>query len=152
MRTLILVFISSFVLFSCQPVQEKVEQEIKKEIVKAKDGVFIHVKSGVENPHEVLMALALANKMSATQDVILYFDIKGIEVVLNDAPDITYSHFDSSHTALKKLMEKGIIIMACPGCLKAAGKTPEDLMEGIQAANKDNFFNFTEGRILTIDY
>jgi len=152
MRTLLLVFLGSFLLFSCQPVQEKVETEITKEIVKAKDGVFIHVKSGIDHPHEVLMALSMANKMSETQDVILYFDIKGIEVVLKDSPDINYSHFPSSHTALKSLMEKGIIIMACPGCLKAAEKTPEDLMEGIQVANKDNFFNFTEGRILTIDY
>lgn len=152
MRTLILIFLSSIILFSCQPVQEKVEKEIKQEIVKAKDGVFIHVKSGIENPHEVLMALSMANKMSESQDVIMYFDIKGIEVVLNDSPDIMYSHFPSSHTALKSLMEKGIIIMACPGCLKAAEKTPEDLMEGVQVADKNNFFGFTEGRILTIDY
>jgi hypothetical protein len=42
--------------------------------------------------------------------------------------------------------------MACPTCLKAAGKTPEDLAEGISVADKDKFFNFTKGRILSIDY
>jgi predicted peroxiredoxin len=151
MKTILFVA-SILMVFACQPVQENEETKVKQEAVKAKDGVFIHVKSGVDNSHEVLMALSLADKMSETQDVIMYFDIKGIEVVLKDSPDIAYSHFESSHTAIQKLFEKGIIIMACPGCLKAAGKTPEDLMEGIQVANKDNFFNFTEGRILTIDY
>lgn len=152
MRTIVFLIISLFFAISCQPPQEPDENEVAKEVVKPKDGVFIHVKSGVENPHEVLMALGMANKMSETQDVVMYFDIHGIEVLLNDAPDIEYSHFPSSHTSIKSLLEKGIIIMACPGCLKAAEKTPEDLMEGIQVADKENFFNFTEGRILTIDY
>jgi hypothetical protein len=42
--------------------------------------------------------------------------------------------------------------MACPGCLKAAGKTPADLAAGIQVANKDKFFSFTSGRVITLDY
>jgi hypothetical protein len=42
--------------------------------------------------------------------------------------------------------------LACPGCLKAAGKTESDLMEGVKIADKEMFFNFTTGRILTIDY
>jgi hypothetical protein len=42
--------------------------------------------------------------------------------------------------------------MACPGCLKNAGKTPEDLRPGITVADKDKFFNFTKGRILTLNY
>ena len=82
----------------------------------------------------------------------MYFDIEGVKVLLKDAPDITYSHFLSSKTQINLLLEKGIIIMACPGCLKSAGKSPEDLMDGIIVADKEKFFNFTEGRILTIDY
>jgi hypothetical protein len=42
--------------------------------------------------------------------------------------------------------------MACPGCLRVAGKTENDLMEGVKIADKNKFFNFTSGRILTIDY
>jgi hypothetical protein len=42
--------------------------------------------------------------------------------------------------------------MACPGCLKAAGKTAADLAPGIQVADKAAFFGFTKGRILTLDY
>lgn len=117
-----------------------------------KDGVFIHISYGTEDPHRVLMALSLAEKMSADNDVIVYFDIRGVDVVLKDSPDITFSHFASSKTQLQNLLSKGITIMACPGCLKAAGKTKEDLAEGISVADKDKFFNFTKGRIVTIDY
>jgi hypothetical protein len=38
------------------------------------------------------------------------------------------------------------------GCLKAAGKTADDLAPGVQIADKDKFFSFTRGRILTLDY
>jgi predicted peroxiredoxin len=122
----------------------------KQEVLK--DGVFIHISHGTDDPHRVLMALSLAEKMSSDKDVILYFDITGINVVLKDSPDITFSHFTGSKAQIKNLLNKGITIMACPGCLKAAGKSPEDLAEGIIAADKDKFFNFTKGRILTIDY
>jgi hypothetical protein len=46
----------------------------------------------------------------------------------------------------------GIEIMACPGCLKSINKTPSDLKEGIILADKEKFFNFTSGRILTMNY
>jgi len=42
--------------------------------------------------------------------------------------------------------------MACPGCLKAAGKTGDDLTAGVQIADKARFFTFTKGRILILDY
>jgi hypothetical protein len=42
--------------------------------------------------------------------------------------------------------------MDCPTCLAVAKKKPSDLIEGIQVANKEVFFSFTKGRILTLDY
>ena len=117
-----------------------------------RDGVFIHISHGNNHPHRVLMALQMAIIMSEDRDVLVYFDISGIEVVLKDADDLTYSHFPSSKQQLSTLIKKGVILMACPGCLKAAGKTPKDLGPGIQIADKDKFFSFTKGRILTLDY
>ena len=117
-----------------------------------RDGIFIHVSHGSEDAHRVLMALKMAEIMSETQDVLLYFDIQGVEVLLKDAPDLRYSHFPSSHTQIKALLAKGVTIVACPGCLKAAGKTPDDVMPGVQIASKEAFFQFTKGRILTLDY
>ena len=118
----------------------------------ARDGVFVHISHGTDDVHRVLMGLQMAVIMSEDRDVLVYFDIRGVDVVLKDADDLAFSHFPSSKTQLQKLLEKNIPVMACPGCLKAAGKTPADLMEGIQIADKDRFFDFTAGRILTIDY
>ena len=117
-----------------------------------KDGVFIHLSRGYEDPHRVLMALWLAEKMSTDKDVLVFMDIKGVELALEGSRDITYAHFPSLHTSLKKLLDKGVPVMVCPGCLKAAGKKPADLMKRIQLADKDRFFSFTSGRILTLDY
>ncbi|MBN2320547.1 MAG: DsrE family protein [Acidobacteria bacterium] len=118
----------------------------------AQDGAFIHITAGIDNPHRVAMALQMAAIMSEDRDVLVYFDIKGVEVALKDSPDITYAQFPGSKAQLAALAEKGITIAACPGCLKAAGKTESDLAEGITVAEKSSFFNFTEGRILTLDY
>lgn len=117
-----------------------------------RDGVFIHVSHGEDDPHRVLMALSMANIMADGRDVLVYFDIKGIDVVLKGAKDLAYSHFPSSKEQLSMLPKKGVILMACPGCLKAAGKTPTDLAPGVQVADKDRFFSFTKGRILALDY
>jgi predicted peroxiredoxin len=117
-----------------------------------RDGVFIHISHGPNDPHRVLMALNMAKIMSEDHDVLVYFDINGIEVVLKDAEDIAFSDFPMSKTQIADLLKKGVPLMACPGCLKAAGKTPADLAPGIQVADKAKFFSFTKGRILTLDY
>ena len=127
-------------------------QVVRAENETPRDGVFLHVSHGVDKPHRVLMALNMAAIMAESRDVLVYFDIKGVEVVLEDAPNFTFSHFPGSKAQLQKLIDMGIGLYACPGCLKAAGKTPEDLLPGVKVADKDAFFAFTEGRILTLDY
>ena len=120
--------------------------------VSVRDGVFIHISHGINSPHRLLMALNMARMMADDHDVLVYFDIDAIDAVLKDSSDITYSHFPSSHSQLAVLREKGVILMACPGCLKTAGKTEQDLAEGIRLADRKQFFSFTQGRILTLDY
>ncbi len=117
-----------------------------------RDGVFVHLSKGAEDPHAVSMALKMADLMAADRDVLVYCDLKGINVVLQDAPDIRFPTFDSSRTQIKALMGRSVPIYACPGCLKALGKTPGDLMPGVRVAEKEAFFSFTKGRILTLDY
>jgi predicted peroxiredoxin len=145
--TLVLILLVTMSLIS--PAQQNESKAIQEEV---KDGVFIHISHGTDDPHRVLMALSIADRMSADKDVIIYIDITGIDVVLKDSPDLTLEPFKSSKTLIQNLLNKGITIMACPTCLKAAGKSSEDLAEGISVADKDKFFNFTKGRILTIDY
>lgn len=117
-----------------------------------KDGVFLHISHGTDDPHRLLMALNMAVMMAQDHDVLVYFDVKAIDAVLKDSPDVSYSHFPASKAQIKTLLEKKVTLMACPGCLKAAGKTKDDLADGIQLADKEKFFSFTQGRILTLDY
>lgn len=116
------------------------------------DGVFLHVSSGPESAHKVLMAMKMAELMAADKDVLMYFDIEGVHVLLKDGPDFGHDGFTSAHEQITKLLDLGVPIYACPACLAAAGKTPEDLKEGIMVANKEAFFSFTKGRILSLDY
>lgn len=129
-----------------------VQQIVEEALSAQKDGILIHVTAGPDNPHRVLMPLQMAAMMSETQDVLMYFDIDAVKVVLKDAPDLTYAQFPSSQTQIRKLLEKGVPLYACPGCLEAGGYKPEDVMEGVQIAEKDKFFSFTKGRIVTLDY
>lgn len=117
-----------------------------------RDGVFFHISCSYDNPHKVLMALSLANKMSEDKDVIVFLDIRGVEIALKEAEDVTMENFESMKSLLRKLIDKKIEIMVCPMCLKKAGKQPEDLIEGAKLADKEKFFSFTKGRILTLDY
>lgn len=142
------IVIAAFLFFSLQACK----QEISLQQDAVKDGVFIHISHGSDDLHRVLMGLQMAVKMSEDKDVLVYFDISGIDVVLKDSEDLTYSHFPSTHTQLKNMFDNDVTVMACPGCLKTAGKTEDDLMEGVKLADKDKFFNFTKGRILTLDY
>ncbi len=117
-----------------------------------RDGVLVHITHGKEDAHRLLMGLSMANMMAADHDVTVYFDIKAVEVVLKDAADVTYAQFKPSGAQLADLKLKGVTLMACPGCLKAAGKAAADLAPGVTVADTRRFFSFTKGRILTLDY
>ncbi|MBN1480603.1 peroxiredoxin [candidate division KSB1 bacterium] len=145
MKKLLSALLLSACLLGCQHVGSD-------DTIAQKDGVFVHISHGEDDVHRVLMGLHMAAIMSDDRDVLVYFDISGVQVVLQESEDLTFSHFPSSHTQIQNLLDKGVTLMACPGCLKAAGKTPDDLMPGIQVADKEKFFNFTSGRIITIDY
>lgn len=140
-----------FIFASCQnETKPEISQLVKPE--KHKDGIFIHVSSGYDNPHRACMALSLAVKMSESQDVSLFFDIEGVKILTKDSKDIQMDNFMTCHGAIDSLVKCNVQIMACPMCLAKAEIKKEDLIEGIIIAEKEKFFNFTKGRILTIDY
>ncbi len=117
-----------------------------------RDGVFIHITESYNDPHRVLMPLKMATMMAMDKKVLVYMDIKAVELLVKNAKDLTYADFESAHTYIKRLAEMKVGVYACPTCLKVAGFKPEDLMDGVQIAQKDKFFNFTKGRIITLDY
>ncbi len=144
----------SVLLFACSGVTENVKEEKTETGIaaNAKDGVFFHISTGVETPKRALMALSLAAKFAESHDVALFFDLEGVNLITKNAKNLELEHYLPSKDALAKLLEKNVLIMACPMCVKAAGLTSDDLLEGVIIAEKEKFFNFTKGRIINLDY
>ncbi len=90
--------------------------------------------------------------MADDKDVLIYMDIHAVNLLVKGSEDLTHDGFESAHTYIKQLLDMEVGIYACPTCLKVAGFEPGDLLDGIQTAQKDKFFNFTNGRIITLDY
>lgn len=117
-----------------------------------RDGIFIHLSHGPEDPHRVLMAIRMATMMAEDKDVLLYIDVTGVLAVTKHAPDMEKHPFPNHKKMIAQLVKKGIGVYACPGCMEAYGVKQDDLLPGIKVANKEAFFGFTKGRILTLDY
>ncbi|MBN2639122.1 MAG: DsrE family protein [Bacteroidales bacterium] len=156
MRKVLLLMVSVLFLVSCnQNTPKNHTMDMKSQVAQTqpvKDGVFIHITEAYNDPHRVLMPLKMAVMMANDKDVLVYMDIHAVELAVKGAKDLKYADFDSFQTYIKILAEKGVGVYACPTCLKIAGYQPSDLIDGIQVAQKDKFFNFTKGRIITLDY
>jgi predicted peroxiredoxin len=155
MKKLALLAICGLMIVSCNQPPKPVETttpEANAVSDTVRDGVFIHITEGYNDPHRVLMPLKMAVLMSKDQDVLVYMDIHAVELLVKGAKDLNFSDFSSAQAYIKDLLANNVGVYACPTCLAVAGFKPEDLMDGIQVAQKDKFFNFTKGRIITLDY
>jgi len=146
MRTIGLLILGGILMSSC----DKTTVESPSEPVT--DGVFIHISEGYEDAHRALMPLKMATIMADDKDVLIYMDIHAVNLLVKGSADLNLEGFESAHTYIEQLLDLGVGIYACPTCLMVAGFGPDDLMEGIETAQKEKFFNFTKGRIITLDY
>jgi predicted peroxiredoxin len=152
MKTTNFLFILAMLaITSCQGNRETTTGAVAAP-AEVRDGVFIHITQCYDDPHRVLMPLKMATLMAEDKDVIVYMDIHAVNLLVKGAEDIQFADFESAHTYIKKLIGMKVGVYACPTCLNIAGFKPEDLMDGVQAAQKDKFFSFTKGRIITLDY
>jgi predicted peroxiredoxin len=157
MKNIGLLFLSALLLLSCNQnspmaTAPALPGNVAETAAPVRDGVFIHITECYNDPHRVLMPLKMAVMMSMDKDVIVYMDIHAVQLLVKGSEDLKFADFESAHTYIKQLTDKGVGVYACPTCLKIAGYKPEDLMDGVQVAQKDKFFNFTKGRIITLDY
>jgi predicted peroxiredoxin len=118
-----------------------------------KDGVFIHISHGTDDAHRLLMAMKMATIMAESgRPVLVYCDVKAVTVLVKDGPDVSMEGFLPAKTQLAAMLKAGVRVRACPTCLQVAGFKAEDLATGVALADRDEFFSFTKGRILTLDY
>jgi predicted peroxiredoxin len=157
MKNIAFLFVAGLLIISCNQTPKHIHDsaDMKPAIAKVdsgRDGVFIHITESYNDPHRVLMPLKMATMMAKDKDVLVYMDIHAVELLVKGAKDLKFADFESFQTYIKQLTDQKVGIYACPTCLKIAGFKPEDLMDGVQVAQKDKFFNFTKGRIITLDY
>ena len=118
-----------------------------------RDGVLLHISHGTDSPHRLLMGLKMAVTMAeAGNDVLVYCDIEAVKVLVTDAKAVTLENFPSSDELFNRLKELGVQVLACPTCMKVAHIDAKDLRPGVSVVQKDLFFSFTKGRILSLDY
>lgn len=149
-----LMAILAMVVVACQPkpVETPAENKESVELTASEDGYFIHISSGYDKPQRAMMALSFATKVMDKHNVALFFDLEGVKLLKKNAEDITLEHYTPMKEALTLLTDKGVLVMACPMCLKVAGIAEEDLIQGVIPADKEKFFGFTKGRIISLDY
>ncbi len=152
-----LLFLAFLLIASCNQPEKKIaeishEHHAVASADTVRDGVFIHITESYNDPHRVLMPLKMAVMMAADKDVLVYMDIHAVELLVKGAKDLNFADFESAQSYIRQLADKKVGVYACPTCLKIAGFKPEDLLDGVQVAQKDKFFNFTSGRIITLDY
>lgn len=117
------------------------------------DGVFIHLSAGPDDPHRALMALKMASVMAeGGKPVLVYCDIEAVKLLVKNPPEVALDPFPPLAALLDTLASHDVLLRACPTCLKAAKLTPDALRDGVELADRDEFFSFTDGRILTLDY
>ena len=150
MKKLSFLLIIPLLIASCISVQNADEEE--ENFIRPEDGMLIHITKGHEDAHSVLMAFKMATLMADSKDVILYLDIQAGALGVTGAEVVEMRGCDPLSTYIETLLDKGVEIYACPTCLSVMGYGPDDLMDGIKPADKDAFFDFTDGRIVTIDY
>jgi len=112
--------------------------------------VLIHVTHGANDPQRVLMALQMADALAAQHAVTVFFDCDAVGVALKDAPNLSFRQFPFSHEQLYKLHSRGVRLRACPDCLKAIGKSAEDLFPGVEVADYPSLF--AGARATTLSY
>lgn len=156
MRNILLFIFLGFIIISCNQNTDQQNglnnEKQSAQIEQIKDGIFIHITESYNDAHRVLMPMKMANMMALDRDVLVYFDIHSVELLVKGAKDLSYADFETFQTYLKQLLDQKVTVFVCPTCLKLAGYKPEDLLDGVKLAQKDKFFDFTKGRIITLDY
>lgn len=154
MNKLLLTLIAILVMISTSCVQNNSDEPANTQttkIEKKTDGLFVHISTN--EARKVLMGLSIALKMKEDKDVIVFVDAEAINAIIKGGDTYEMEGYEGSSTdMIQNLVKQGVAVMACPMCLKSYGKTKADLIDGIQMAQKEQFFGFTEGRILTLDY
>ncbi len=115
--------------------------------------MMVHISSGIDQPHNVMMGLNKALKASeAGSEVFVFMDVEATDLVLKTT-NITFADFAPSQTLIADLIEKGVQVYVCPHCLMVNGGKMEEVQDGVQELTMEAMMAFSStGNLTTLDY
>lgn len=121
------------------------------EVMKSK--LMVHISSGVDEPHSVMMGLQKALKANeAGTDVFVFMDVKATDLALKTT-DIKFADFPPSQELIATLIDKGVEVYVCPHCLMVNGDKMTDVQQGIKELTMEAMINFSkDASLITLDY
>ena len=104
--------------------------------------LLLNITSGAtEDTHAVTMALQLAGHgLDDGRTVVLFFNVRGVDVPTVDLPDGLAFHADPLKAMLAKLIERGAEVHVCPHCLAAKEIDASQLIDGAQVTTRKKLF------------
>jgi len=123
------------------------------EMTKSSQKLMVHISSGVDEPHAIMMGLNKALKArEAGLDVFVYADVKATDIMLAKT-DIAFADFPSSQKLVNQLIDSGAQVYVCPHCLMVNGGKMNEVIPGVRELTMDNMISFmNEGGVTALDY
>jgi len=109
---------------------------------KAKAPIVINMTAGKEDLHSFWMGLQLASHaLGDGRKATVYMNVNAPFLASKKAPeDLRFGEMPTPREQIADLLKKGASIIVCPGCLKVAGLTKDDLLPGLELGTKEALF------------
>jgi len=87
------------------------------------------------------MAAGQANKaLEAGQDVVLFLNVRGVYLASTARQQDTFAAGKTPQQLLQAAMDKGGRVIICPMCMKQAGMSMDDVIEGVERGGPEVTF------------
>lgn len=115
--------------------------------------MIVHISSGIDEPHSIMMGLQKALKASeAGTKVFVFFDVEATDAALQTT-NIKFADFAPSQSIINDIVAKGSEVYVCPHCLMVNGNQMTEVQTNIKELAIDSIAKFTEGSaVTTLDY
>jgi predicted peroxiredoxin len=107
-----------------------------------KPTVLLSVISGADKPHNVTMALQLANHaLAAKRRVVLFFSVRGVQIPQQGLNETLAFNAKPLKTLLAEVIKNGAEVQVCPHCLKALKVDAKQLVAGAKVTTRELLFS-----------
>jgi len=145
-----IILLSVITLSGCQQAQD--QQDVMSAI--GEPTVLFNITSDAfADPHSVTMAMQLAgHSLSAGRKVVLFFNVRSVNVPTNDFPDDVAFKDKPIKSLLAELIEKGAEVQVCPHCMMAMEVKEEDLITGAKVTTEEMLFSKLGANTVVFSY